>query len=222
MMMKWQTPVYRVNIASVRGDSAGLNRNLSALVLEQFLKFEKAGKKKVSNTGWKPNGVNQLFFEWQTNGGWKSRFEHEPVVAELTQFLQLGTDTFLRTIGQSEHEVKARGRAIHAWATVHRGGIHHMSHTHPDHMVSGVYYVAVPPQAGGIIFSDPRGRFPPFDETLTITPKAGDLILFPSWLTHEVAPTTGTTPRISIAFNTEGDWASTTGVSAEFPMELDI
>ena len=62
-------------------------------------------------------------------------------------------------------------QAIHAWATVHRGGIHHMSHTHPDHMVSGVYYVAVPPQAGGIIFSDPRGRFPPFDETLTITPK---------------------------------------------------
>ena len=47
MMMKWQTPVYRVNIASVRGDSAGFNRNLSALVLEQFLKFEKAGKKKV-------------------------------------------------------------------------------------------------------------------------------------------------------------------------------
>ena len=46
-MMKWQTPVYRVNIASVRGDSAGFNRNLSALVLEQFTKFEKAGKKKV-------------------------------------------------------------------------------------------------------------------------------------------------------------------------------
>ena len=113
-------------------------------------------------------------------------------------------------------------QAIHAWATVHRGGMHHLSHTHPDHMVSGVYYVSVPPQAGGIIFSDPRGRFPPFDETLTITPKAGDLILFPSWLTHEVAPTPGTTPRISIAFNTEGDWASTTGVSAEFPMELDM
>ena len=66
-------------------------------------------------------------------------------------------------------------QAIHAWATVHRGGMHHLSHTHPDHMVSGVYYVSVPPQAGGIIFSDPRGRFPPFDETLTITPKAASV-----------------------------------------------
>ena len=40
----------------------------------------------------------------------KANFEHEPAVKELSQFLQLGTDTFLRTIGQPEHEVKSRGR----------------------------------------------------------------------------------------------------------------
>jgi uncharacterized protein (TIGR02466 family) len=35
----------------------------------------------------------------------------------------------------------------------------------------------------------------------TITPEAGTMILFPSWLVHAVMPYRGTRPRISIAFN---------------------
>ena len=117
-------------------------------------------------------------------------------------------------------EVRARSRKMHAWATVHHSGLEHLPHTHPNHMISGVYYVKVPKDAAPIIFSDPRGRFPPFDDTITIKPHAGDLVLFPSWLTHQVPATPGSLSRISIAFNTPGDWAATTGVSAMMPLDL--
>jgi len=35
----------------------------------------------------------------------------------------------------------------------------------------------------------------------TIPPKAGRILMFPSWLSHAVRPYTGTRQRISIAFN---------------------
>ena len=46
----------------------------------------------------------------------------------------------------------------------------------------------MPDDAGSIIFDDPRGPLPPFDNKLTIRPLAGDLVLFPSWLMHQVRP----------------------------------
>jgi hypothetical protein len=44
----------------------------------------------------------------------------------------------------------------------------------------------MPDDAGSIIFDDPRGPRPPFDAKLTLRPLAGDLVLFPSWLIHQV------------------------------------
>jgi predicted 2-oxoglutarate/Fe(II)-dependent dioxygenase YbiX len=72
-----------------------------------------------------------------------------------------------------------------------------MAHTHPNHLVSGVYYVRTPPEGAPLVLSDPRGRFPPFDETVTLRPAPGDLVLFPSWLTHEVPPTSVARPLAS-------------------------
>ena len=63
------------------------------------------------------------------------------------------------------------------------------------------------------------GPRPPFDGTITIHPKVGDLLLFPSWLTHEVVATPSSDARISIAFNMPGEWADTAGVAAHFPLE---
>merc|ERR1712217_315638 len=37
---------------------------------------------------------------------------------------------------------------------------------------------------GKLRFGDPRGHSPPFGRTFYHTPRSGDLILFPSWLSH--------------------------------------
>jgi uncharacterized protein (TIGR02466 family) len=79
--------------------------------------------------------------------------------------------------------------------------------------VSGTYYVATPRGCPGLKFEDPRlDRFmaaPPrrpgarrLNRTHATYPaRAGDLVLFESWLRHEVSPNRVDAERISISFN---------------------
>jgi hypothetical protein len=48
-----------------------------------------------------------------------------------------------------------------------------MAHTHTSNLLSGVYYVQMPPGSSPIIFHDPRGPLTPFDNTLKIQPEVG-------------------------------------------------
>lgn len=109
-----------------------------------------------------------------------------------------------------------------AWANVSRAGDRNRPHGHGGAFWSGVYWVddggiADDPTLGGLLeFSDPRGMLPlmaaphlrvALDDCLSdgaaraITPQAGTLLLFPSWLVHEVTPYRGSRPRLSVAFN---------------------
>ena len=117
-----------------------------------------------------------------------------------------------------------RGRTLamtDCWVNVMPDGTFHSMHLHPTSFISGVYYVAVPKGAGGVKFEDPRlshhmaapprrndapKSFRPFAK---FPAKDGDLILFESWLRHEVVPARFSGERISVSFNYA--WTSTTG-----------
>jgi uncharacterized protein (TIGR02466 family) len=89
----------------------------------------------------------------------------------------------------------------------------HSLHLHPLSALSGTYYVHVPARSPGIKFEDPRlDRFmaaPPRsararDENrpwITLPAAAGHLVLFESWLRHEVAPNPVAAERVSVSFN---------------------
>jgi uncharacterized protein (TIGR02466 family) len=79
-----------------------------------------------------------------------------------------------------------------------------------------VYYVTVPKfddddidRAGDIMFYDPRGAVNMMvhpgrcndGEAIRVSPIAGHMLLFPSWLYHSVNPFKSDVVRISIAFN---------------------
>ena len=84
---------------------------------------------------------------------------------------------------------------------------------HPNANISGVYYIAAPPvtladdsEDGKISFFDPRPRanMNALANQFTrrfVAPVPGDLVVFPSWLEHSVAPFEGAGERICIAFN---------------------
>jgi uncharacterized protein (TIGR02466 family) len=100
------------------------------------------------------------------------------------------------------------------WVNLLEPGGLHGSHIHPNAVVSGTYYVATPPGAGAIRFEDPRlglkMHAPPRRKQaeapfLSIAPDPGSLLLWESWLRHEVPLNQATTERISISFNY--DWA---------------
>jgi uncharacterized protein (TIGR02466 family) len=98
------------------------------------------------------------------------------------------------------------------WANVNPLQTRHSSHTHPNNYLSGVYYIAVPDEADGLVFHDPR------IQALVISPKVkklspltaseasfkvreGRLFIFPSWLGHSVPKTRAQGDRISVSFN---------------------
>ena len=89
----------------------------------------------------------------------------------------------------------------------------HSLHLHPLSFISGTYYVQTPKGCPGLKFEDPRlSKFmaaPPKvarcrgENKLHITypAEAGKLILFESWMRHEVAANRSKAERISISFN---------------------
>jgi uncharacterized protein (TIGR02466 family) len=99
------------------------------------------------------------------------------------------------------------------WGVSLKAGHSQDLHVHPTAHISGVYYVAAPPGAlgetntsGKIRFYDPRPRANMNQLFTQITrhseiPSPGDVLLFPSWLEHSVAPFEGEGERICIAFN---------------------
>ena len=89
----------------------------------------------------------------------------------------------------------------------------HSSHIHPNSVISGTYYVAVPPGAGALKIEDPRLQLmmnaPPMRKSapeamqrfIYQRPEPGAFMMWESWLRHEVTANMGEDLRISISFN---------------------
>jgi uncharacterized protein (TIGR02466 family) len=92
------------------------------------------------------------------------------------------------------------------WVNKLKPGGHHSGHIHPHSIISGTFYVEVPKGSGAIRFEDPRlsqmmaapQRTSSF---VSIEPRPGLLLMWESWLRHEVLPGTGKGDRLSISFN---------------------
>ena len=92
------------------------------------------------------------------------------------------------------------------------GGIH-TAHIHPHSIISGTTYVAMPEGTSAIKFEDPRLAMmmaaPPRkkaarDELRSFfyaQPKVGEILLWESWLRHEVPMNMAEDDRISVSFN---------------------
>jgi uncharacterized protein (TIGR02466 family) len=102
---------------------------------------------------------------------------------------------------------------ISGWMNANPPGAFNAPHTHPGAHWSGVYYVSQPAveegNSGMIEFLDPRSDLPnwrilrakPFRSKRKIRPKMGEIVLFPSYLTHWVYPNDTDEERVTIAFN---------------------
>ena len=109
-----------------------------------------------------------------------------------------------------------RGREVRmtdCWVNMMPPGTTHGLHLHPLSFISGTYYVQTPEGCPGIKFEDPRlDRFmaapprktkarPENEPFVTYLAVAGNVILFESWLRHEVPANPVQEERISISFN---------------------
>ena len=98
-------------------------------------------------------------------------------------------------------------------------GGEHSLHAHPQSILSGVFYLKIPENSPPIIFNDPRDHYKyiqyptkfgnPRDmykllPEYVINPTEGMILLWPSWLEHQVPPSSCSEERIAIAFNVNG------------------
>jgi uncharacterized protein (TIGR02466 family) len=97
-----------------------------------------------------------------------------------------------------------------SWLNYTEKNQYHHKHQHPNSLVSGVFYISCDEQFDNIkFFNEKYQTIKPEvknwnlwnSESWRFSVKTGDLILFPSSLTHMVENKEGTNTRISLSFN---------------------
>jgi Flp pilus assembly protein TadD len=95
-----------------------------------------------------------------------------------------------------------------AWSVRLRRQGFHVNHFHPDGWISSAYYVDVPREtndatakSGWIKFGEPRYAVRGLDAERFVQPRAGRLVLFPSYMWHGTNAILGDDPRVTIAFD---------------------
>jgi uncharacterized protein (TIGR02466 family) len=134
----------------------------------------------------------------------------DPAFADLARLLTRHAANFAEDCA---FDLRRKPKLDSLWVNLLRGGGHHSAHIHPHSIISGSLYVEVPAGSGAIRFEDPRlpimmaapQRSKDAAEELqtfvTVEPRPGLLILWESWLRHEVLPGRGRGERLSISFN---------------------
>ena len=127
----------------------------------------------------------------------------DPAFADLAKLLGRQAVKFAEA---AAFELRRRPRLDSLWVNLLKSGGNHSGHIHPHAIISGTFYVEVPPNSGVIRFEDPRLPMmmaAPLreDSFVAIQPRPGLLLLWESWLRHEVLAGTGKGERLSISFN---------------------
>jgi len=99
------------------------------------------------------------------------------------------------------------------WINILEPGGAHSGHIHPHSVISGTVYIDIPDGASAIRFEDPRlpmmmaaptRRTEAAEDLQTfvsVTPQAGTVLMWESWLRHEVPTNQAEAERISVSFN---------------------
>ena len=132
----------------------------------------------------------------------------DPAFGDLKRLLTRHAAAFAKDLAWD-----AKPKLDSLWVNLLKGGGHHTAHIHPHSILSGTLYVEAPPGSGAIRFEDPRlammmaapQRRTDAPEQLrsfvTVEPHPGMLLLWESFLRHEVLPGAGKADRLSISFN---------------------
>ena len=134
-----------------------------------------------------------------------------PIFEDLKKLLDLHVDQFT-----SELDFDLEGRDLKledVWINILAEGGSHSAHLHPNSIISGTFYISMPSETSAIKFEDPRhpmmmaspARLVNAKEFLKpfiyIKPLVGEILLWESWLRHEVPTNMSSEERISISFN---------------------
>lgn len=204
-------PSFATPIAETRmPDCESLNSELKALFME--CEADEERRKKIRTPTHQVNIYESEFdlFNWP-----------QPCVRKLRDFCMRALYlTIARLNGYSMEDLNKLEILNHCWFHVTRYGGYINGHNHPMASWSGVYCVdpgEMPedyPDSGVLRFEDPNPSAFMFMDpanahmqqpygtgSVNFRLQPGQLILFPSWLMHQVMPFYGSDVRVTVAFN---------------------
>jgi uncharacterized protein (TIGR02466 family) len=136
--------------------------------------------------------------------------KRDPAFADLAKLLTRQAAAFAT---ECAFDLPRKPRLDSLWVNLLKPGGHHTAHIHPHSIISGTMYVEAPPGSGPIRFEDPRltqmMAAPPrradapedLRTFVTVEPRRGLILLWESWLRHEVLAGSAKAERLSISFN---------------------
>ena len=134
----------------------------------------------------------------------------DPAFADLAKVLTRHATKFAKDCA---FDLGRKPKLDSLWVNLLRDSGHHSAHIHPHSILSGTLYVEVPSGSGAIRFEDPRlplmmaaprrdaDAGEDMQTFVTVEPRPGLLLLWESWLRHEVMPGRGRGERLSVSFN---------------------
>lgn len=134
-----------------------------------------------------------------------------PIFADLVRALDAHVAAFAQDLQFDLGDQTLRLEDI--WINILPEGGMHSSHIHPHSVISGTTYVAMPEGASALKLEDPRSArmmaAPPRRKDaraemrgfVYVKPQVGDVLLWESWLRHEVPMNMSEEDRISVSFN---------------------
>lgn len=148
----------------------------------------------------------------------------EAPVRALFDFVGAALRSFIQGLGQfDEQRMSNLDLDMHSWFHVTRRGGFQCAHNHPNASWSAIYCVdpgdSASPESGAVRFHDPRTGGDMFRDPANehmqgayrlgswqLNHKPGQMLVFPSYLVHEVFPYAGERPRIVVALNAWCRW----------------
>jgi len=152
----------------------------------------------------------------QRNGSQTARnlvMDTEPAILALMRAVEDPIRAYRAALGSApDHPFTARNtgaaQLASAWSVrLDRGGFH-VNHFHDRGWISSAYYVQVPEEAsdtelksGWLKLGEPRFPTPGAGVGCVVQPRAGQLVLFPSYMWHGTSPILGSQPRTAVSFD---------------------
>ena len=130
-----------------------------------------------------------------------------PELKKIRTFIETKLNAFVSQTLGSEDKLAI----TQSWLNKNEKGESHHEHVHPNSMISGVWYPVIHDKLPPIQFRNraqrdvelSTERYNTFNSATFMLPlNPGELILFPSNLTHSVQPNPFDEERISLSFNT--------------------
>jgi uncharacterized protein (TIGR02466 family) len=181
--------------------------------LHQELKKECFQFRQIDHSGQLWSQKNYPGGGYTSYGSIANLHEISPTFAELAQKIDLAMAKYIKEL---DLDIRPSSlRLCSMWVNIMPPTCYHSMHIHPLSVVSGTYYLQIPKGSRGLKLEDPRMvnymATPPRRRKarqrnqwfVEMTPKVGEVLLFESWLRHEVPAGTGSarSERMSISFN---------------------